>query len=197
MAEAGSGPIDRLRVDVSWAADASAGAAETWIALLEELGFITLDRAARTWSALPLSLAVLPGAVHAMLLTGGPSRPRVLSGGPLPRTEAASARERASLVGIAALYGGSFLMPGEGVIGVRRQGRPFAVVARHPLEACEEGLVSPRLRGVLDAALAHAGDPSRVIVTDWFTAERSPLLIVQQIAPSRGRGAGRRTVSRK
>ncbi|MEV7012928.1 hypothetical protein [Streptosporangium sp. NPDC051022] len=47
--------------------------------------------------------------------------------------------------------------------------------------------MSPRLEPALDAALAHAGDPSRVVVTDWFTVERSPLLIVQQVSSRRKR----------
>jgi hypothetical protein len=68
---------------------------------------------------------------------------------------------------------------------------PYAIVARHPLEACEESLESLRLEPALDAALAHAGDPSRVIVTDWFTAGRSPLLIVQQVASRRKRSRDR------
>ncbi|MEU0519189.1 DUF1998 domain-containing protein [Streptosporangium sp. NPDC006007] len=111
----------------------------------------------------------------------------VLSGGQLTLASSAVHRERVSLGGLRALYDGAFLLPDAAVIGVRVRRTPYAIVARHPLEACEESLVSPRLGPALDAALAHAGDPSRIIVTDWFTAERSPLLIVQQVTPRRRR----------
>ncbi|MFC7642658.1 helicase-related protein [Streptosporangium lutulentum] len=111
----------------------------------------------------------------------------VLSGEPLALASSAVKRERVSLGGLRALYDGDFLLPDAGVIGVKVRRTPYAIVARHPLEACEESFVSPRLQPALDAALAHAGDPSRVIITDWFTAERSPLLIVQQVAPRRRR----------
>ncbi|WP_214105065.1 DEAD/DEAH box helicase [Acrocarpospora catenulata] len=114
---------------------------------------------------------------------------RVLSGEKLQHTQATLARERTSLGGVQALFEGEFLQPDAGVLGVQVRRKPYAVVVRHPLEACEVSLTSPRLRSALDAAAEYAGDPSRVIVSDWFTAERSPLLIVEQLTarPKRSR----------
>ncbi|MET8046563.1 DEAD/DEAH box helicase [Streptosporangium sp. NPDC005286] len=114
----------------------------------------------------------------------------VLSDAPLALTASSARRERVSLGGLQALYDGTFLLPDMGVMGMKARRAPYAIVVRHPLEACEEDLTSPRLKTALEAALTHAGDPSRVIVTDWFTAERSPLLVVQQVnsRPRRIRG---------
>ncbi|MEU9887614.1 DUF1998 domain-containing protein [Sphaerisporangium sp. NPDC051011] len=112
----------------------------------------------------------------------------VLSGGRLALGSAALKRERRSLDGLRALYDGTVLPADAAVIGIRARRVPYAVVARHPLEACDSSLVSSRLASALDAAVAHAGEPSRVIVTDWFTAERSPLLVVQQVGRRRQRG---------
>ncbi|MFC5821826.1 DEAD/DEAH box helicase [Nonomuraea harbinensis] len=115
----------------------------------------------------------------------------VLSGEQLVHADSAVKRERLSLEGLRALYDGTFILPDAGVIGMKARRIPYAVVSRHPLEACEEGLSSPRLKVALDVALAYAGDPSRVVVTDWFTAERSPLLIIQQISTGRRRANSR------
>ncbi|KAA9375499.1 DEAD/DEAH box helicase [Microbispora cellulosiformans] len=111
----------------------------------------------------------------------------VLSGKPLTPASFDVHRERTSLGGLQALYGGTFLLADAGVIGVKTGRAPYAIVVRHPLEACEENLSSPRLESALDAALAHTDDPSRVVVTDWFTVERSPLLIIQELTRRRKR----------
>lgn len=104
----------------------------------------------------------------------------LLSGGDLVDGPSATARERTALDSVRSVLGGEFLLPDSAVIGTRVRGRPYAIVARHPLETCEVTLTSPRLAPAIAAALKYAEDPSRVIVTDWFTAERNPLLVVQQ-----------------
>ncbi len=108
----------------------------------------------------------------------------LLSGGELPNDHTAVARERRALDSVRSVLFGKFLLSDAAVIGAEvRGGVRYAIVARHPLEACEDSLTSPRLASALDAALDYAADPSRVIITDWFTAERNPLLVVQQTDP--------------
>ncbi|MEU8041099.1 hypothetical protein [Streptosporangium sp. NPDC049078] len=70
LAEVGSGPLDRLRRDIAWAAWATPGDASRWIELLEAMGFLRLDRTARTWQALPSTLTPLPGETQVTLLIG-------------------------------------------------------------------------------------------------------------------------------
>jgi hypothetical protein len=118
----------------------------------------------------------------------------LLSGGDLPNDHATMARERMALDSVRAVLQGEFLSSETAVIGTElRLGERYAVVARHPFEACEDKLVSPRLEEALAAACDYTKDETRVIVTDWFTAERNPLLVVQQTArPERRRKAARR-----
>ncbi|GLY86463.1 hypothetical protein Airi02_043920 [Actinoallomurus iriomotensis] len=56
--------------------------------------------------------------------------------------------------------------------------KPWAVIAKHPLEASEGGLESPRLLEALDDARQHTEDASRVVVADWFVLEKSPVPIL-------------------
>ncbi|MET8046564.1 hypothetical protein ABZU75_03115 [Streptosporangium sp. NPDC005286] len=70
LAEVGSGRLDRLRRDIAWAAWTTPGDASQWIELLEAMGFLRLDRTARTWQARPLALTPLPGETQVTLITG-------------------------------------------------------------------------------------------------------------------------------
>ncbi|NEB86106.1 DEAD/DEAH box helicase [Streptomyces anulatus] len=104
----------------------------------------------------------------------------VLSGG-LATTSADRARK--SLTGLRQMYKGTRLsgdLPGLVFTshGVRR-----AVVAKHPLHMCEADLVSADLQPALDAALEYTQDASRIIVADWFTLEKSPIQIIEQLRP--------------
>jgi ATP-dependent helicase YprA (DUF1998 family) len=93
-------------------------------------------------------------------------------------------RARRSLTTLKSLYKGDYLdadMPG---LTFNVRGRPHAVVAKHPLHACEQDLVSADLQSSLDAALKHTQDAGRVIVADWFTLERSPMQIIERLRTS-------------
>ncbi|MFF3863690.1 DEAD/DEAH box helicase [Streptomyces sp. NPDC002209] len=60
-------------------------------------------------------------------------------------------------------------------------GLRHAVVAKHPLHMCEENRISADLQPALDAALEHTQDAGRIIVADWFTLEKSPMQIIEQL----------------
>lgn len=85
------------------------------------------------------------------------------------------------------LLGGIRLTEDGSVLGITRKSQQWAVVVKHPLEACEQELAAPRLQPGLDSALKYTGDSSRVIVTDWFTLDKSPLKIIEAFTPSRHR----------
>ncbi|WP_216591068.1 hypothetical protein [Streptomyces brasiliscabiei] len=93
-------------------------------------------------------------------------------------------RARRSLSALKNLHKGDYLdadMPG---LTFNVRGRPHAVVAKHPLHACEQDLVSADLQSSLDAALKHTQDAGRVIVADWFTLEKSPIQIIERLRTS-------------
>ncbi|MDI1458719.1 DEAD/DEAH box helicase [Streptomyces sp. ATE26] len=102
----------------------------------------------------------------------------VLSGRSLPPS---AVRARGSLAVLKGLYKGSYLnedMPG---LTFSIRGRRHAVVAKHPLQACEQDLVSADLQPTLDAALNYTQDAGRLIVADWFTLEKSPMQIIERL----------------
>ncbi|GHG50389.1 DEAD/DEAH box helicase [Streptomyces griseocarneus] len=90
-------------------------------------------------------------------------------------------RARRSLAGLQNLCKGT-LLDGDlpGLVFTSRSG-PHAVVAKHPLHMCEQDLVSADLQPALDAALEHTQDAGRIIVADWFTLEKSPIQIIEQL----------------
>jgi Lhr-like helicase len=108
----------------------------------------------------------------------------ILSGGELADDPVTRARERMTLESLCAVLPGK-LLPGEPPVigGELYEGERYAVVLCHPLEACEAGeegeeeLVSPRLRIALERAREYTQNPQRVIIIDWFIAERNPLRV--------------------
>ncbi|MFD7451558.1 hypothetical protein [Kitasatospora sp. NPDC059827] len=76
------------------------------------------------------------------------------------------------------MYKGTFLDTGLPGLTLTTCGLPYAVVTKHPLHMCEEE-VSNELRPALDSALSFTQDAGRVVVTDWFTLEKSPMQVVE------------------
>ncbi|MFC4517269.1 DUF1998 domain-containing protein [Streptomyces ehimensis] len=102
----------------------------------------------------------------------------VLSRGP---ASSSTDRARQSLNSLKQICNGTLLggdLPG---LALTSRSGPHAVVAKHPLHMCEQGLVSGDLQPALDAALEHTQDASRIIVADWFTLEKSPIQILDQL----------------
>lgn len=106
----------------------------------------------------------------------------VLEGGELPAT---GRREDAALGSLQSLLDGERLDAQSPAFTCKIKGRRAAVVVKHPLEACEQELVSPRLHAALDAAHAYTGDATRVIVTDWLTLDKSPLAVIERLTQRR------------
>ncbi|MET8297590.1 DEAD/DEAH box helicase [Streptomyces sp. NPDC005180] len=102
----------------------------------------------------------------------------VLSGG-----LASTSTDRAyrSLTGLRKMLKGTYLDGHLPALGFTSGGLRHAVVAKHPLHMCEVGRLSPDLQPALDAALAYTQDANRIIVADWFTLEKSPMQIIEQI----------------
>lgn len=97
------------------------------------------------------------------------------------RIDASTARARRSLHVLGSLYKGSLMdsdLPG---LTFSVNGRPYAVVAKHPLHACEQDLVSANLQPAVDTALQHTQDAGRIVVADWFTLEKSPMQIIERL----------------
>ncbi|MFF4453230.1 DEAD/DEAH box helicase [Streptomyces goshikiensis] len=103
----------------------------------------------------------------------------VLSGG-----LASSSADRAlrSLTGLQRMLKGTSLN-GElpGLVFTPSGGLRHAVVAKHPLHMCEKDAVSTDLQPALDAALEYTQDAGRIVVADWFTLEKSPMQIIEQL----------------
>ncbi|MGW0771663.1 DEAD/DEAH box helicase [Streptomyces sp. NPDC002676] len=102
----------------------------------------------------------------------------VLSGG-LASTSADRARQ--SLTGLQKMLKGSLLngdLPG---LVFTRGNLRHAVVAKHPLHMCEKDSVSTDLQPALAAALEYTQDAGRIVVADWFTLEKGPMQIVEQL----------------
>jgi hypothetical protein len=95
--------------------------------------------------------------------------------------DASTTRARSSLDVLKSLYNGSLMdgdLPG---LTFTAKGRPYAVVAKHPLHACEQDLVNTDLQPALDTALQHTQDAGRIVVADWFTLEKSPMHIIERL----------------
>lgn len=103
----------------------------------------------------------------------------VLSGG-LASTSADRACR--SLTGLQKMLKGT-LLKGElpGLVFTSGRGLRHAVVAKHPLHMCEKDAVSTDLQPALDAALEYTQDAGRIVVADWFTLEKSPMQIIEQL----------------
>ncbi|MEU3774087.1 hypothetical protein AB0F11_12925 [Streptomyces sp. NPDC032472] len=89
---------------------------------------------------------------------------------------------RRSLAGLKTMYKGDLLngdLPA--MVFTTRMGDRRAVVAKHPLHACERGLASTDLRPALEAALQYTQDAAKIVVADWFTLEKSPIQIIQEL----------------
>ncbi|GII34146.1 DEAD/DEAH box helicase [Planotetraspora mira] len=91
-------------------------------------------------------------------------------------------REQKAVQALKEIYEGTLLAADTTVVGVKARGQRCAVVVKHPLEACEQDLVSPRLTSAIAAAMNYTGDASRIVTSDWFTLEKSPLVIIDQLA---------------
>ncbi|MYX14706.1 DEAD/DEAH box helicase [Streptomyces sp. SID8374] len=103
----------------------------------------------------------------------------VLSGG-LASTSADRARR--SLTGLQKMLKGTLLNGGlPGLAFASGGGLRHAVVAKHPLHMCEMDAVSTDLQPALDAALEYTQDAGRIVVADWFTLEKSPMQIIEQL----------------
>ena len=93
-----------------------------------------------------------------------------------------------SLSALQSLFGGEVLLEGPtAMLQLTYRREPWVVIAKHPLEACEGRLVSPRLDTALNAARAHTQNASRVLVADWFTLEKSPVRILDCLEAARRR----------
>ncbi|MFD5085166.1 DEAD/DEAH box helicase [Kitasatospora sp. NPDC058406] len=102
----------------------------------------------------------------------------VISGG-LASTSADRARR--SLTGLQKMFRGTLLdgdLPG---MVFESRGLRHAVIAKHPLHMCEAELVSGDLQPALEAALSFTQDANRIVVADWFTLEKSPMQIIEQL----------------
>ncbi|MFJ8210661.1 DEAD/DEAH box helicase [Streptomyces sp. NPDC096033] len=102
----------------------------------------------------------------------------VLSGG---HARTSAGRAHRSLTGLQKMLKGTFLdghLPG---LVFTHGGLRHAVVAKHPLHMCEKGRVSADLQPALDAAVEHTQDVGQIIVADWFTLEKSPMQIIEQL----------------
>ena len=109
----------------------------------------------------------------------------VLRGSDIPDDAQRGAR---SLSSLQSLLGGEVVVQGPTPsLHLTYHRKPWVVIAKHPLEACEGNLVSPRLLPVLDAARQHTQNAARVLVADWFTLEKSPVHILDCLEGARRR----------
>ncbi|MGW4694495.1 DEAD/DEAH box helicase [Kitasatospora cineracea] len=95
--------------------------------------------------------------------------------------EAAADRAERALLSLQAMFHGQLLDYRTNVLALTVRGRHAAVVVKHPLQACEQDLVSPELQPALDAALAHTQDAGHIIISDWFTLEKSPMQVIDRL----------------
>ncbi|OKJ52583.1 DEAD/DEAH box helicase [Streptomyces sp. CB02261] len=104
----------------------------------------------------------------------------VLSGSPLTPSRI---RARASLAILRTLFKGDYPYEDTPLLTFSTQSgrRRHAVVAKHPLQACEADLLSADLQPALDTALAYTQDAGRVVVADWFTLEKSPMQVIERL----------------
>jgi hypothetical protein len=96
------------------------------------------------------------------------------------------ARERRALDGL--LDGAQYpRVPAPGLAVLVPNARA-AIVLKHPLEALDSQVASPRLAETVQAVLERGVEPGRIIVADVHTAETSPMVIKQAVrAGGRGR----------
>ncbi len=60
--------------------------------------------------------------------------------------------------------------------------RQAALVVKHPLEAFDQAVASPRIAKTVDVLAAEGIEPDRVVVADFHTMEASPMLVKEALA---------------